>query len=415
MADISTNILYSLNDSSKQKILSGHRFRCFDSHIDPSGKFLATASEDGTVCIWRLQTGEQVASLLEYTSTEILRVHWAPLVSGSATQYFCFGCADGSVHLLNYQEESPWILTEVGVLEHGDSQIYHCQFVIGESCWQNNVQEEGKEDGERKRTAEEEQLKTTGDVPAPVHTASPKIQMQVVTACDNLVYVWDVHSLEKLASWQYPKVGENSIGGPRNPNNISYVFGMGICSDRVAVALSDGTVRVNETAGSNALAILSMKGKTLITSVAWSPNGQYLLSCAGNGTIFVWNSSNWDNCCILVGHTGPVYGALFLTENKLISWSSDCTLRFWDIALVSDPSVQANKCVSPFHTQQCKGFPIYNCAIDTQQNYLALVGGGNSDSDDCVCVPCNHEDNHSIIHTIILDITGGQDDGSVTR
>ncbi|CAM9786085.1 unnamed protein product [Heterosigma akashiwo] len=60
----------AISDDSRHRILRGHKFRCFDSQIDPSGQCFATASEDGTVKIWHLASGQPMA-VLEHSASEV--------------------------------------------------------------------------------------------------------------------------------------------------------------------------------------------------------------------------------------------------------------------------------------------------------------------------------------------------------
>jgi len=335
--------------------------------MDPSGNYLATASEDGTVIIWDPESGRQL-SVLEQTSTEILRVCWGPYIPTNVHQIFCFGCSNGEVHMFTYHTDSPWILTSTGVLDHGDGQIYHCQIIAG---FERNLTQDCP--AEFDENSHLPNLSDEDTVP---------IKLQIVTACDDAVFVWEVQTQQKVAKWRYPKVGENSMGGPRNPENLSYIFGMAISSNKVAAALSDGTVRINELAGNHAeVAILQAQEKTHFTSVLWSPDESLLLSCTGSGLIFLWNSTTWGNESVLVGHSGPVYGGLFFSEAIFISWSSDCTLNVWDV-----PGIQKGSrefIINPVGTHSMEGFPIYSCGTDFAKKYLFIVGGGNEMHGDC--------------------------------
>jgi WD40 repeat protein len=59
------------------------------------------------------------------------------------------------------------------------------------------------------------------------------------------------------------------------------------------------------------------------------PDGR-LLSWSSDGTLRMWDCNSGAQLVILEGHTGPVEGALVMPDGRLLSWSGDGTLRLWD-------------------------------------------------------------------------------------
>lgn len=217
--------------------------------------------------------------------------------------------------------------------------------------------------------------------------------MRLLTASDCSVHLWDVETRKRIASQALAKVGDHSIGGERNPAGLSFVFDVkprpGSGSSTLAVALSDGTVRVGDIlGGSKQTPALRREGgaDTHLTGLTWSEDGLALASCGGDGTVTVWDARTWTLRAVLRGHSRPVYGAAFFpsaatkgagepgeetASQLLLSWSSDETLCAWDAARASGWETK------PLATLSVEeGFPIYHCSVSTDGRRLAIAGGG---------------------------------------
>jgi WD40 repeat protein len=69
----------------------------------------------------------------------------------------------------------------------------------------------------------------------------------------------------------------------------------------------------------------------LVTSVAFSANGDRLASGSYDKTVRIWDAKTGQPIHTLEGHTGPVSGVTFLAAvDLLVSASHDKTLRVWD-------------------------------------------------------------------------------------
>jgi len=70
-----------------------------------------------------------------------------------------------------------------------------------------------------------------------------------------------------------------------------------------------------------------------VTSVAWSPNGQYLASTSRDNLICLWNVSSGGLLRTLAGHTAWVKSVAWSPDGLLLaSGSNDETIRLWDAA-----------------------------------------------------------------------------------
>lgn len=334
-----------------------------------------SASEDGTARVWDIGNGRCIKALEGHsTKHEVLRACWAPTATANAPVAMATGSADGTVRLWGIPQGSETdgmsgvgryqALKVVGQLRHRneskglDGQVYSCQFVP-----------------ER------------GDASAR-GVSSNSGPTRLLTASDSSVHLWDVNTRKRIASRALSKVGDHSIGGERNPDDLSFIFDAkprpGAGSTALAVALSDGTVRIGDILGTDGqTAVLKGNSNTHLTSLAWSGDGAILASCGGDGTVTVWDARTWTVRAVMSGHSRPVYGAAFYPADRaavdseaevpqlLLSWSSDGTVCAWDAGRASgdDSAPLATLSVE-------KGFPIYSCCVSPDGRRLAVAGGG---------------------------------------
>lgn len=333
--------------------------------------------------MWDLASGRCAKSLEGHNKKhEVLRACWAPGTAGDPVS-IATGSADGTVRLWGasaagegegeggkgdgrtganrYQS-----LKVVGQLRHRneakglDGQVYSCHFIADPA--------------------------SAGAPPASSRSAGG---LRLLTASDSSVHLWDVETRRRAATRELSKVGEHSIGGGRNPTDASFVFDAkprpGSGSSVLAVALSDGTVRVGDVLREGEkTAVLRGPSDTHLTSVAWSEDGTILAACGGNGSVTVWDARTWTARSVLTGHSRAVYGAAFYpgaagasgqespSPSLLLTWSSDETVCAWD----ADRAV--GDATAPLATLAVEeGFPVYSCAVSADGRRFAVAGGAN--------------------------------------
>jgi len=411
--------------------LGGHRESIFCVAFSPDGTLLASVSGDG-VALWDVARHKKLASLAGHDlESEVLRCAFAPdpyvwqtLCRDGAPQntdtephpnanananandslLLATGGADGTVRLWRPQiSHRPLPLLadhrladDGSPLPSGDDllpQVYALAFV---RSWEG-----------------------TGAAPG---TAS------LLTGADDTVTLWvpqtDPPRLVRQATFRFtPATGDNggvcrrlhgesqpvdtimsaasvsasasTVGGPRNPNGIIYVFDAAVCEPAglLAVALADGTVRVVSGNGRCA-AILSLPGCTShLTALAWDAKGGRIVTCVATGHLILWEideptqSMGTGPRCVAVmegGHVSgrPLYGATYAGQNEdlLLSYGVDGRLCLWD-------SRATGQVASPVSVlRDVPDYPIYSVVVkpggppwgdQAPPMCRVAVGGGN--------------------------------------
>ena len=93
---------------------------------------------------------------------------------------------------------------------------------------------------------------------------------------------------------------------------------------------ADKSLRVWEVQTGNQLRI--MQGHTdTVQSVAFSPDGNLIVSGSRDRSIQLWDSETGHQLRKLQGHANTVYSVAFSSDSELIvSGSEDCSVRVWD-------------------------------------------------------------------------------------
>jgi WD40 repeat protein len=70
--------------------------------------------------------------------------------------------------------------------------------------------------------------------------------------------------------------------------------------------------------------------RDLVSDVAFSPDGRHLVTGSYDRTVRVWNLASGEGQ-VLSGHVGPVWTVAWVRPDRVLSGSSDGTVRLWTL------------------------------------------------------------------------------------
>ncbi len=113
-----------------------------------------------------------------------------------------------------------------------------------------------------------------------------------------------------------------------------------------------------------ATARLALRHRGTVSSVAWSPNGQFLVTTSEDRKARIWNTKTPALVHTLSGHAGAVFDAAFSPDGRLVaSGSADRTVRVWD--------ARTGACVKTLTGPTAE---VYSVAWSPDGRYLAASG-----------------------------------------
>jgi WD40 repeat protein len=280
--------------------VANHQGIVWDVSFSPNGKFIATASEDGTAKLWDLQ-GKQLAEF---------KGHQSPVRSISFHpdgELLVTVDASGVIKSWNLRGEE-----QVNIQAH--------QGIINDISF--------SPDGQFIATASEDKTAKLWNLEGNQIAIMPHENgvkgvefhsngQSIMTASyDGIARLWDLQGNQKVEfQGHYGAVGDISF----SPDGLS-----------IATASTDGTVRLWNLQG-NQLGELKSHSDNVI-AVDFSPNGHLLASTTANGEIYLWDLQSLQSS-ELRGHQNWVTGVIFSPDGKsLLTVSLDKTVRMWNIS-----------------------------------------------------------------------------------
>jgi WD40 repeat protein len=306
-SDDNTIKVWNLATGNQITTLKGHSSSVNSVSFSPDGKTLASGSYDNTIKVWDVATGKPITTLTGHTST-VSSVSFSPdgktLASGSVDKTIkVWNLATGKV-----------ITTLTG----------HTSSVISVS-----FSPDGKTlaSGSDDKTIKVWNL-ATGKVITTLtgHTLwvisvsfSPDGKTLASGSADNTIKVWNLATGKAMTT----------LTGQESPvSSVSFSPD----GKTLASASEDKTIKVWNLATGKPITTLTGHTSSVI-SVSFSPDGKTLASGSVGSTIKVWNLATGKPITTLTGHTSSVYSVSFSPDGKtLASGSADNTIKVWNLA-----------------------------------------------------------------------------------
>ena len=123
------------------------------------------------------------------------------------------------------------------------------------------------------------------------------------------------------------------LPGPEESEESAYALTFHPEGGHLAVARGNGSLHVFETEGWNTVVQGSVPGGvTKLRSVAYSPDGSFLVTAGEDKSIHVWDPPGAAPSNTLKGHADGIQAVAFTPlGDRLVSGSRDGTIRMWDV------------------------------------------------------------------------------------
>ena len=349
----------------KSHTLVGHKGRVFSAAFEPGAggeggacPLLASASEDGTVRFWGLAGGGAPPGPVKFKcrgrvqaahKDEVLCLGWAP-----GGRLLASGGADGLVRV--------W---ELGAAGGGEAAGRGCVPSGGKAGLPSRQNAAGSD--EEVEAKEVFRL----DLPDQVYESLLLGEGKLLTACADEVRVWDMQAggANCVTSVRCQLLGD-AYGGARNAAGTADVFGVAVSEGKLAIANSDGTVRVHCSRTGAPLACLHCSQRPVTKCLA---EGHAVSAGTGDGQIFLHDLRMPGQPLgqTSEGHDRPIYDMLHWAARPgwLLSCSSDCTVKAWD--------TMGQSPLRPLTQFSRDGYPFHSLSAEPSGRWLAM-GGGNT-------------------------------------
>jgi WD40 repeat protein len=250
--------------------LAGHSKMVRSVAISPDGQTLVSGSDDKTIKVWNLHSGELLKTLTGHLSSWFLGVSVVCVAISPDGQMLVSGAGDKTIKVWN--------------LHSGEL----LKTLTGHSKTVNSV------------------------------AISPNGQTLVSVSDDETIWVWNLHSGELLRTLTgHSKMVRSVAISPDGQTLVS--------------VSNDKTIKLWNLHSGELLRTLT--GHTSgVNSLAISLDGQTLVSGSSDNTIKIWNLSSGKKVRTLTGHTSDVNSvALSADGQTLVSGSDDKTIKVWNL------------------------------------------------------------------------------------
>jgi WD40 repeat protein len=289
-----------LDQIRERNQFKGHQSWVTSVSFSPSGKYLATASEDGTALLWDL-CGNPIAHF-EGHQAEVRSISFS-----KSENYLATVSVDGTTRLWDLLGNQ--IIKFIG----HDGPVLSVSF----SPFEENFATASADRTAKLWNLSGKQITTfIGHLGGVLCISFSPVGEYLATASDDeTAKLWDL-SGKQVAEFRGHRGEVRSVSF--SPNG-----------ELLATASHDGTARLWDLSGKQ---ILEFKGHQAgLSSVSFSPTGEYLATASNDGTASLWDLSG-NQIAEFKGHRRKVRSVSFSPNGKLLATAShDGTARLWDL------------------------------------------------------------------------------------
>ena len=283
--------------------LTGHKNLIYSVAFSPNGEVIASASDDKTIKLWRVEDGQEIVTLAGHTNS-VYTVVFSPdgLMLASSSH-------DKTVKLWRMKDGQ-----EIRTLVGHSNSVYSTAFspdgtLIASSSWDRTIKIWRVKDGQEICTL-------AGHINLVYCVAfSPDGETLASSSWDRTIKIWRVKDGKLICTLTGHTDSVRCIAF--SPNG-----------EFLASGSHDNTIKIWWV--KDWQEVLTIIGHSwYVDSLAFSPDGEILAS-SSNQTIKIWRVKDGEEICNIAGHTNSVYSVNFNPEGEfLASGSSDKTIKIW--------------------------------------------------------------------------------------
>jgi len=277
----------------------GHQGCLYSVSFSPNGKYIATASDDGTARLWDL-LGNQLAELKKHQSA-VYSVSFSP--NG---EYIATASDDGTAQL--------WDLSGNQIVEFRGHQ--GCLYSVSFSPNGEYIATASADGTARLWDLLGNQLAELKRHQGLVYCVSfsPNGEYIATASADGISRVWDLSG--------------NQIAELREHQNWVFSVSFSPNGEYLVTASADGTARLWLLSGKK---IARIRHRSWVRSASFSPNGKYIATASDDSTVRLWDLSG--NQIAQFQHRDWVRSVSFSPDGQyLATVGSDSTTRLWDLS-----------------------------------------------------------------------------------
>ncbi|MBE9089179.1 hypothetical protein IQ232_05085 [Microcystis aeruginosa LEGE 11464] len=301
------NALATIFNQRSQRNLEGHHGNVISVNFSPDGKTLVSGSDDNTIKLWNVETGQEIRTLKGHHGN-VTSVNFSPdgktLVSGSW---------DRTIKLWNV-ETGQEIRTLKG--HHGNVisvNFSHDGKTLVSGSWDGTIKLWNGSTGQEIRTLKGH------DSDVESFNFSPDGKTLVSGSWDGTIKLWNGSTGQEIRTLKGHDSDVESFNF--SPDGKTLVSGSG-----------DKTIRFWNGSTGQEIRILKWHDGNVISVVNFSPDGKTLVSGSYDKTIKLWDVETGQEIRTLKGHDEPVNSVNFSPDGKtLVSGSGDKTIKLWNV------------------------------------------------------------------------------------